>query len=82
MPSYDFLNNKTGEYEEHIMKISEKDQFLKDNPHLKQVILTAPKIDYDGGKSVLDRAGAGWKEVQDRIKAGMPPKDRHRIKSK
>ena len=82
MPSYDFENKETGEIEEHMMSYTKLDQFKKDNPHLKQVILSAPGIDYDGGKSVLDRAGAGWKGVQDRIKSGLPPKDRHRIKSK
>lgn len=82
MPSYDFENKETGEIEEHMMSYTKLDQFKIDNPHLKQVILSAPGIDYDGGKSVLDRAGNGWKEVQDRIKSGMPPRERHRIKSK
>tara|TARA_B100001057_G_scaffold500761_1_gene617657 strand:+ start:2582 stop:2830 length:249 start_codon:yes stop_codon:yes gene_type:complete len=82
MPSYDFENKETGEIEEHMMSYTKLDQFKIDNPHLKQVILSAPSIDYDGGKSVLDRAGNGWKEVQDRIKSGMPPRERHRIKSK
>jgi len=31
---------------------------------------------------ILKKAGDGWKEVQDRIKSGMPPKDRHLIKTK
>ena len=82
MPIYEFMNTKTNEVEEHVMKYSEKEQFIKDNPHLKPGIYTAPNIDYDGGGSVLKKAGDGWKEVQDRIKSGMPPKDRHRIKTK
>tara|TARA_B100001113_G_scaffold269569_1_gene224303 strand:- start:646 stop:894 length:249 start_codon:yes stop_codon:yes gene_type:complete len=82
MPSYDFENKETGEIEEHMMKIADKEQFLKDNPHLKQVILSAPGIDYDGGKTVLQRAGDGWKEVQDKIKSGLPPRLRGNIKSK
>ena len=65
-----------------MMKIADKEQFLKDNPHLKQVILSAPGIDYDGGKTVLQRAGDGWKEVQDKIKSGLPPRLRGNIKSK
>ena len=44
MPSYDFENKETGEVEEHIIKISEYDQFLKDNPQLKRVYLSAPSI--------------------------------------
>lgn len=42
MPTYDFLNKNTGEYEEHIVKIADYDQFKIDNPHLERVILTAP----------------------------------------
>ena len=82
MPSYDFENKETGEVEEHLLKISEYDQFLKDNPHLKRVYLTAPGIDFDGNKSILQRAGNGWKEVQDKIKSGLPPRLRDNIKSK
>jgi len=82
MPTYDFENIDTGEVEEHVFKMSEYDNFIKDNPQLKRVYLTAPHIDHDGGQSVLSRAGSGWKEVQDRIKSGMPPKDRSNIKTK
>jgi hypothetical protein len=31
---YTFLNNNTGEVEEHTMRMSELDQFKLDNPHL------------------------------------------------
>ena len=82
MPTYEFQDKETGEVVTKIMSISSKEEFLKDNPNLKQVILSAPGIDYDGGKTVLGRAGDGWKEVQDRIKAGLPPSARDNIKSK
>ena len=82
MPAYDFENKETGEIEEHIMSFTVLDKFKEDNPHLKQVILTAPNIDYDGGKSVLGKAGDGWKEVQDKIKSGLPPRLRDNIKTK
>lgn len=42
MPTYDFLNKNTGEYEEHMVKISQYDQFKLDNPHLERAILSAP----------------------------------------
>ena len=35
MPSYDFLNKKTGEREEHRMSYTALDQFKVDNPHLE-----------------------------------------------
>ena len=82
MPTYDFQDKETGEVVTKIMSISSKEEFQKDNPNLKQVILSAPGIDYDGGKTVLGRAGDGWKEVQDRIKAGLPPSARGNIKTK
>ena len=82
MPIYDFQNKETGEVETHIMKIADKEKFLEDNPHLKQVILTAPGIDYDGGQTALKRAGDGWKEVQDKIKSGLPPRLRDNIRTK
>jgi len=80
MPTYEFKNKDTGEVFEKIMSYEKKVKFLKENPNV-QSHYTTLNIDYDGGSSVLSKAGSGWKEVQDRIKSGMPPKDRHRIKS-
>jgi len=83
MPTYDFKNNDTGEVKEYIMTIAEMEQFKKDNPNMQQVISTAKHnliTNKDG--SVLTKAGDGWKEVQQRIQSGMPPKDRHLINTK
>jgi hypothetical protein len=82
MPLYDFENIKTGEVKELNISLSEYDDFLKENPELKRVILTAPKLGSKGTQGALSKAGDGWKEVQDRIKSGMPPKDKHRIRTK
>lgn len=81
MPMYDFKNEKTGEVESHMVKIDDREKFLEDNPHLKQ-LLSAPNISYKGGKSALKRAGDGWKEVQDRIKSGLPPRLKGNIRTK
>jgi len=80
MPTYEFKNKDTGEVFEKIMSYDSKVEYLKDNPNIQSHYSTL-NIDHDGGKSVLSRAGSGWKEVQDRIKSGMPPKDRHKIKT-
>ena len=80
MPTYEFKNKDTGEVFEKIMSYDNKVEYLKDNPNIQSHYSTL-NIDHDGGKSVLSRAGSGWKEVQDRIKSGMPPKDRHKIKT-
>lgn len=72
MPTYDFKNKKTGEYEEHHMKISELDKFMEDNPDLEKVILSAPKVNYSSHAqgTVTDIAAkkdGGWKEVLQKI---------------
>ena len=82
MPTYEFKHIKTGKIQEKIMKIADLDKFKKDNPNLKQQI--SSNIKFIGGKdgTVLSQAGDGWKEVQQRIQSGMPPKDRGLINTK
>tara|TARA_Y100001937_G_scaffold127142_1_gene198418 strand:+ start:2067 stop:2315 length:249 start_codon:yes stop_codon:yes gene_type:complete len=82
MPTYEFKNTDTDEVFEKFMKYDEKVAYLKDNPHIITHYSKGPNVDFDGGKSVLSRAGDGWKEVQDRIKSGLPPRLRDNIKSK
>ncbi len=79
MPRYDFKNIKTGEVKEYTMSWKDLDKFKEDNPDLKQQISTVNSI---AGESPLNKAGDGWKEVQDRIKSGMPPRLRGNIKTK
>jgi hypothetical protein len=66
MPTYKFKNKITGKEIIEFMKISERDDFLKENPDLEQVPYGAPLIAYrnlgseikiDGGfRDVLQRA--------------------------
>ena len=81
MPRYDFLNKETGEVKEYTMSYTELDKFKEDNPHLQQQISQLNMITGKDG-AVLKKAGDGWKEVQDRIKSGMPPRLRGNIKTK
>lgn len=37
MPTYRWLNPETGEEWDEFMSMTERDQFVKDNPHLQQV---------------------------------------------
>lgn len=78
MPTYDFLNNKTGELEEHLMSYTKLDQFKKDNPHLKQQILGTPGI--VGGHGDRVKLDGGFKDVLNKISSANPgsPMDRHR----
>jgi len=81
MPTYEFKNKDTGEVFEKIMSYDSKVKYLEENPNIQSHYSTL-NIDHDGGKSILSRAGSGWKEVQDRIKGGMPPRLRDNIKTK
>jgi len=56
------------------------EDYVKD-PNITQV-LSAPALITGKDGAVLKQAGDGWKEVQQKIQGGMPPKDRHRIKTK
>ena len=71
MPTYEFKDKETGESKELFMKISEKDQFLKDNPNLRQVILPANFITRRDG-DVLKAAGGGWNEVLQKVGEAHP----------
>lgn len=44
MPLYTFENTETGKVSDIRMKISERDQYVIDNPHMKQLITGAPSI--------------------------------------
>lgn len=44
MPTYSFLNNKTGEEFTEFMSISELDNFLKENPDIVQLVNGAPML--------------------------------------
>jgi hypothetical protein len=46
MPTYEFQNTDTGEVFEKFMKISERETYLKENPHITQRISSVrPVID-------------------------------------
>ena len=82
MPTYDFKNLDTDEITEIHMSISEMEKFTKDNPNMQQVISGNAKIITNRDGAVLKKAGDGWKEVQNRIKSGLPPRLRDNIKTK
>lgn len=44
MPTYSFRDKTTGEIFDKILRISEREQFLTDNPNLEQVLTQAPQI--------------------------------------
>ena len=44
MPTYQYIDEETGEVSERFMSISNMEQFEKDNPNMKKYITSAPAI--------------------------------------
>ena len=70
MPTYNFENTETGEITQEIMKISDRDTYLENNPNLKPVMLSAPGT----VKATGDRTKApnGFKEVLSKVAEANP----------
>lgn len=69
MPTYEFRNKDTGEVTEVFMKMSAKDQYLIDNPHLEQTMTQAPAF---SGDHITVRKDNGFKEVLQKIHERSP----------
>ncbi|NBP01981.1 MAG: hypothetical protein EBU90_18005 [Proteobacteria bacterium] len=70
MPLYEFVNTETNEVFDLIMKISEKEQYLRDNPHI-QALLSAPVM-MDPVRVGVRKPDNGFKEVLQRIHEKTP----------
>ena len=68
MPTYDFIDTKTGEEWTDMMSISEKESYLKKNKHIKQGI---GKINIVSGVGGVKTDG-GWKDMLSRIGDAHP----------
>lgn len=68
MPTYTFENTKTGEVFEQFMSISAREEFLKENPHIKTLITQAPPIG-DPHRLGLKKPDAGFRDVLKEIKS-------------
>ncbi len=73
MPTYQFLNTETNEEFEVFMKISEREEYLKSNPHI-QSVLTAPSIvsGVSTSNSRTGRVPEGFKEVLSKVAEKHP----------
>ena len=59
---YEFRNKETGEIEEHVMKLSEYDQFKEEHPELERVITAGTGgFIYEPGNSL--KVSDGFREV-------------------
>lgn len=71
MPTYSFKDTNTGEEFDKFMKMSERDDFLKDNPHV-QPMLSAPSIVSGVSTSTQHRVPDGFKEVLSKVAEAHP----------
>lgn len=69
MPTYQFRNTQTDEEFEVLMKISEREEYLKNNPHI-QPILSAPAL--VTGVSTSNKIPEGFKEVLSKAAEAHP----------
>ena len=51
MPTYTFLDTDTGEQFDKFLKIAEREEYLKENPHIQQII--------SGASTLIDSARLG-----------------------
>ena len=63
MPTYTFEIIETGEQYDEMMKISEKDDYIKNNPQVKPV-MTAPNF---VGDHIVKKMDGGMKETLQKI---------------
>lgn len=66
MPSYSFKNEKTGEEFDKVMSMAEREQYLKDNPDIKQMI-SKVAFSYGSGNTQGIKVDNGFREVQQKI---------------
>ena len=71
MPTYSFRTKETGEIFDQIMRIAEREEFLKQNPHLETAITGAPAFTGDHITAVK-KYDTGFKEVLQRIHEKTP----------
>ena len=69
MPVYEFRNKETQEVTEVVLKISEYDDFIENNPNLERYYSTAPSLT-SGHKTARQLAGNEWNNHLERIKKG------------
>ena len=67
MPTYKFQNNETGEEFELFMSISERDEFVKNNPNLTQLVHGFPGM-ADPTRIGRVRPDDGFRDVLKEVK--------------
>lgn len=71
MPTYEFVNTKTEEQFEMFMSISQREEFLTKNPHIKTVVSAPGIVSYSGG-DLYSKTPTGFKEVLAKVAEAHP----------
>lgn len=71
MPLYSFYNEETDEVTEEIMSISSMETYLKEHPHIKQIIHAPAIVSGVMGRSQT-KIDSGFKDVLSRIGNANP----------
>lgn len=67
MANYTFYNTKTNREEDLSMPISELDEFKAQNPHMQQIIKTAPAL-ADPTRLGIKKPDSGFRDVLKKVK--------------
>ena len=70
MPMYTFEDTDTGEQFDMLMKIADKEKYLKKSSNIKQII-TAPNLNF-GGVGDRTKPPSGFKDVLSRVAEANP----------
>ena len=68
MPTYTFYNTKTDEQFNDFMSWSERENYLKDNPHIEPILTTAALV----GDHIIMKTDGGMKDTFSRIAEAHP----------
>ena len=68
MPTYTFYNTETDEQFDDFMSWSQRENYLKDNPHIEPMLTTAALV----GDHIVNRMDGGMKETFSRIAEAHP----------
>ena len=69
MPIYELINTETQEIFEKIMKLAEYEEFIKENPHIQQMLISAPAMVSSSG---MGKMPDGFKEVLSKVGEAHP----------
>jgi hypothetical protein len=69
MPLYSFIDSQTGEEFDAFMKISEREEYLAQNPHIQPIVTAAGIV---SGVSLTGKVPDGFKEVLSKVAENHP----------